>query len=152
MLQGYKALEFWRLREDFGLGSDLQRIQRDQLLMVGLVQKILKTGVLHSVSKTWSLINAISQAHALTTDAGLTPSRIVKIGRSLAGISRKSIQFVEVPTVDLSGQPELGGVRHVADHQAVRRYRARPRPAQDRQGRRQGQGQEARQGSRRPSW
>lgn len=105
VLKGYKALEFWRLREDFGLGSDLQRIQRDQLLMVGLVQKILKTGVLHSLSKTWSLINAISQAHALTTDAGLTPSRIVKIGRSLAGISRTSIQFVEVPAVTYPANP-----------------------------------------------
>ena len=50
VLKGYKALEFWRLRDGFGLGSDLQRIQRDQLLMVGLVQKILKTGVLHSLS------------------------------------------------------------------------------------------------------
>jgi LCP family protein required for cell wall assembly len=105
VLQGYKALQFWRLREDFGLGSDLQRIQRDQLLMVGLVQKILRTGVLHSLSKTWSLINAISSAHALTTDAGLTPARIVKIGRSLAGISKKSIQFIEVPTVTYPANP-----------------------------------------------
>jgi LCP family protein required for cell wall assembly len=105
VLQGYKALQFWRLREGFGLGSDLQRIQRDQLLMVGLVQKILRTGVLHSISKTYSLINAISQAHALTTDAGLTPGRIVKIGRSLAGISKTSIQFIEVPTVTYPPNP-----------------------------------------------
>jgi len=38
VLGGWKALMWWRLREDFGLGSDLQRIQRDQLLMVGMVQ------------------------------------------------------------------------------------------------------------------
>ena len=105
MLKGYKALQFWRLRDGFGLGSDLQRIQRDQLLMVGLVQKILKTGVLHSLSKTWAIINAISNAHALTTDAGLTPSRIVHIGRSLSGISKKSIQFIEVPTVTYPANP-----------------------------------------------
>jgi len=105
VLKGYRALQFWRLREGFGLGSDLQRIQRDQLLMVGLVQKILKTGVLHSLSKTWAIINAISSAHALTTDAGLTPGRIVTIGRSLSGISRKSIQFIEVPTVTYPPNP-----------------------------------------------
>ena len=99
VLKGKKALEFWRLREGFGLGSDLQRIQRDQLLMVGLVHKILNTGVLNSLPKTWSIINAISRSHALTTDAGLTPSRIVHIGRSLSGISKKSIQFIEVPTI-----------------------------------------------------
>ncbi len=98
-LYGYKALEFWRLREDFGLGSDLQRIQRDQLLMVGLVQRILKSGVLHSLTKTYSIISAIVRAHALTTDTGLTPSKILQIGSSLSGISRKSVQFVEVPTV-----------------------------------------------------
>src|SRR5258707_1856679 len=99
VLKGLKALEFWRLREDFGLGSDLQRIQRDQLLMVGLVQKILKTGVLHSLTKTWAIINDISKAHALTTDAGLTTGRIVTIARSVSGISRKNIQFIEDPTV-----------------------------------------------------
>jgi LCP family protein required for cell wall assembly len=105
VLKGYKALQFWRLREGFGLGSDLQRIQRDQLLMVGLVQKILKTGVLHDLKKTWAIINAISDAHALTTDAGLGPARMVRIGTSLAGISKKSIQFIEVPTVTYPSNP-----------------------------------------------
>jgi LCP family protein required for cell wall assembly len=105
VLKGWKALQFWRLRDGFGLNSDLQRIQRDQLLMVGLVQKILKTGVLHSLPKTWAIINAISETHALTTDTGLTPGRMVKIGASLAGISKKSIQFIEVPTVTYPANP-----------------------------------------------
>jgi LCP family protein required for cell wall assembly len=105
VLKGYKALEFWRLREDFGLGSDLQRIQRDQLLMVGLVQKILKTGVLHSLTKTWGIINAISRSRALTTDTGLTPGRIVHIARSVSGISRKNIQFIRVPVLDYPANP-----------------------------------------------
>ncbi len=105
VLKGYKALEFWRLREDFGMGSDLQRIQRDQLLMVGLVQKIFKTHVLNSLSKTWGIINDISKARALTTDAGLTTSRMVTIARSLAGISRKNIQFIEVPVVTYPANP-----------------------------------------------
>ncbi|MGI9007422.1 MAG: LCP family protein [Streptosporangiaceae bacterium] len=105
VLKGYKALEFWRLREDFGMGSDLQRIQRDQLLMVGLVQKIFKTRVLHSLSKTWAIINDISKAKALTTDAGLTTGRMVTIARGLAGISRKNIQFVEVPVVTYPANP-----------------------------------------------
>jgi LCP family protein required for cell wall assembly len=103
VLKGWKALQFWRLRDGFGLGSDLQRIQRDQLLMVGLVQKILKTGVLHSLSKTLGIVTAITDAHALTTDSGLTTDRLVQIARSLAGISKKSIQFIEVPTVTYPG-------------------------------------------------
>jgi LCP family protein required for cell wall assembly len=98
-LKGYRALEFWRLREDFGLSSDLQRIQRDQLLMVGVVHRILKTGVLHSLTKSYSIVSAIVRAHALTTDAGLTPTKILDIGRSMAGIHGGAIQFVEIPTV-----------------------------------------------------
>ncbi len=102
-LKGYKALEFWRLREGFGLSSDLQRIERDQLLMVGIVQRVLKTGVLHSVRKTFGIIQAIVKAHALTTDTGLTPQKILSIGTSMSGVSRKSVQFVEVPTITYPG-------------------------------------------------
>jgi LCP family protein required for cell wall assembly len=100
LLKGYKALEFWREREGLGQGSDLQRIQRDQLLMVSLVQKILKTRVLHSPSKTWGIIKDIVDAHALTTDTGLDPSTILHIATSLAGVSSKSVQFVKVPVID----------------------------------------------------
>jgi len=105
VLKGYKALQYWRLREGFGLGSDLQRIQRDQLLMISLVQKILKTRVLHSVSKTWGIISDIVKAHALTTDTGLSPDVILHIATSLANVSSKSIQFVEVPTIQYAPNP-----------------------------------------------
>src|SRR5262249_51644137 len=63
------------------------------------VQKILKTHILHSLPKTWAIINDIVQAHALTTDTGLTPGRIVQIARSVSGISRKNINFIRVPVV-----------------------------------------------------
>jgi LCP family protein required for cell wall assembly len=99
LIKGYKALEFWRLREGFGLGSDLQRIQRDQLLMVALVQKILHSHVLNSLSKVGSLIHAITATHALTTDTGLTQTKMVDIATNMAGISRKSVQFIEVPVI-----------------------------------------------------
>jgi len=102
-LKGYRALEFWRLREDFGYGSDLQRIQRDQLLMVGVVHRILKSGVLHSLTKSYSIVSDIVKAHALTTDSGLTPTKILDIGRSMAGIHGNAIQFVEVPTITYPG-------------------------------------------------
>jgi LCP family protein required for cell wall assembly len=103
LIKGLKALEFWRLREGFGLGSDLQRIQRDQLLMVGLVQRILKKKVLHSLSETYSIIKTITDAHALTTDSGLTPSQLLKIATSMSNISQKSIHFIEVPTATYPG-------------------------------------------------
>jgi LCP family protein required for cell wall assembly len=98
-IQGKVALDFWRLRDGFGLSSDLQRIQRDQLLMVALVQRILKMGVLHSYTRTLGILSAIVHSHALTTDSGLSPQRILTLALSLSGVSRKSVQFVEVPTV-----------------------------------------------------
>lgn len=103
LLKGYKALQYWRLREGYGLGSDLQRIQRDQLLMVSLVQKILHEHVLKSVSKTYAMIKDIVSAHALTTDTGLDQTKILHIVRSLAYVNKKAIQFVEVPTVPYTG-------------------------------------------------
>src|SRR5258708_5350687 len=105
VLKGLKALEFWRVRENFGLGSDLQRIQRDQLLMVGLVHKLLATGVLHSLTKLWAIVNDISKSRALTTDSGMTSGRIVTIARSVSGISRKNIQFIEVPVLTYPANP-----------------------------------------------
>jgi len=130
VLKGWKALAFWRLREDFGLGSDLQRIQRDQLLMVGLVHKILKTGVLHSLTKLWAIVNDISASHALTTDTGMTPGRIVKIARSVSGISRKNIQFIEVPTLTYTGNPnwvEFDTSKTTKLFAAIERDRALPK-------------------------
>jgi hypothetical protein len=61
--------------------------------------------VLHSLSKTFSIVNDISKAHALTTDAGLTTSRMVTIARGLAGINRKNIQFIEVPVLTYPANP-----------------------------------------------
>ncbi len=105
VIKGYKALEFWRLREGFGLGSDLQRIQRDQLLMVALVQQILRTHVLRSPTRSYTVVQDIVRAHALTTDTGLTPSRLLAIATSMSGISRQSVQFVEVPTIAYPANP-----------------------------------------------
>jgi len=98
--------------------------------MVGLVQKILKTGVLHSVGKTWAIINAISKAHALTTDDGLTLGRIVQVARSVSGISRKSIQFIEVPTVTYTSNPnwvEFDSSKTPQLFDAIARDRALPK-------------------------
>ena len=39
-IYGPQALAFWRARENLGMGSDLQRIQRDQFLMASLLQGI----------------------------------------------------------------------------------------------------------------
>lgn len=105
LIRGYQALQYWRLREGVGLGSDLQRIQRDQLLMVSLVQKVFSSHVLNSVSKSYGILKGVVQANALTMDTGLTPGRLLSIATGLSGLSMKTIQFVEVPTVPYPPNP-----------------------------------------------
>jgi LCP family protein required for cell wall assembly len=94
---GREALAFWREREAVGLGSDLQRIQRDQFLMASLVQGIEHSGLLNSPTK---MLNVIRDAtNALTTDTGLDQNAMLQIADSLRGLRSSSVQFVTAPNV-----------------------------------------------------
>ncbi len=94
---GPEALAFWRTREDLGDGSDLQRITRDQFLMVSLVQGIEHSGLLSSPSKTLKVVG--DAADAMTTDTGLDQNSMLQIADSLRGITSKSVQFVTAPNI-----------------------------------------------------
>ena len=100
-IYGSQALAFWRTREDLGEGSDLQRIQRDQFLMASLLQGIERSGLLTSTSKVSSVIGDV--ARAMTTDSGLTQSSMLRIAEGMRGLTSKSVQFIEVPTMTYSG-------------------------------------------------
>ncbi|HEY1621570.1 MAG TPA: LCP family protein [Streptosporangiaceae bacterium] len=103
-IYGSQALAFWRTREDLGMGSDLQRIQRDQFLMVALLQGIEKSGLLTSTTKLSKVIGDV--ADHMTTDKGLTLDTMLKIAQSMHGLSSKSVQFIEVPTVNYPENPD----------------------------------------------
>jgi LCP family protein required for cell wall assembly len=102
---GAQALAFWREREAVGLGSDLQRIQRDQFLMASLVQGIEKSGLLGSPSKLLSVVDATAKAKALAMDSGMTIDQVVRIAASMKGVGPGSVQFVEAPTVTYPANP-----------------------------------------------
>jgi LCP family protein required for cell wall assembly len=101
-VKGKMALAFWRIRENVGEGSDLQRIQRDQYLMASLVQGVEKSDILGSVTKVFSVVKDV--ASAMTTDMDL--NSMVSILGSVRDLSTKNIQFVQVPTVAYPGDPE----------------------------------------------
>jgi LCP family protein required for cell wall assembly len=101
---GREALAFWRTREDLGEGSDLQRIERDQFLMVSLLQGIEKSGLLTSTTKVTKVIGDV--AKNMTTDSGLDQSRMLSIAEGLRGLSSKSVQFIEVPTQTYQPNPD----------------------------------------------
>ncbi len=94
---GREALAFWRTREDLGEGSDTQRIQRDQYLMVALVQGMEHSGLLHSPSK---ILNVVRDAtNAMTTDTGLDQNAMLQIAESMDGLRSNSVQFITAPNI-----------------------------------------------------
>ncbi len=100
---GREALAFWRVRENIGLGSDLQRIQRDQFLMASLVQGIEHSGLLNSPAK---MLNVIRDATgAMTTDTGLDQNAMLQVAESLRGLRSSSVQFVTAPNVAYPPDP-----------------------------------------------
>jgi hypothetical protein len=86
---GAQALAFVRLRENIGNGSDLQRIQRQQLFLASAMQKIKQTNLLgdYNVMK--------DAAHAVTTDLSLTD--MLGIANSVKGIGTEAVRFISVP-------------------------------------------------------
>jgi LCP family protein required for cell wall assembly len=94
---GREALAFWRTREDLGDGSDLERIVRDQYLMVALVQGMEHSGLLHSPSKILKVVR--DATNAMTTDMGLDQNAMLQIAESLQGLSSSSVQFITAPNV-----------------------------------------------------
>jgi LCP family protein required for cell wall assembly len=92
---GREALAFWRTREGLGTGSDIQRITRDQYLMVALVQGMEHSGLLHSPSKILKVVR--DATNAMTTDTGLDQNAMLQIADSLSGIGSSDVQFITAP-------------------------------------------------------
>jgi LCP family protein required for cell wall assembly len=94
---GPQALAFWRTREDLGTGSDLERIERDQFLMVSLLHGIEHSGLLHSPSKILNVVRDASDA--MTTDDGLDQNTILQIGDTMRDINTSQVQFITAPNI-----------------------------------------------------
>ena len=91
IVYGAQALAFVRLRENIGDGSDLQRIQRQQIFLASAMQKIKQTNLLGDY-------NVIKDAaHAVTTDLGLT--QMLGIANSMKGLNTANVRFISVPVV-----------------------------------------------------
>jgi LCP family protein required for cell wall assembly len=122
---GPQALAFWRTREDLGDGSDLERITRDQYLMVSLVQGIEHSGLLHSPGKILSVVRDATDA--MTTDTGLDQNTMLQIAESMEGVKSSSVQFITAPNVPWPPdnnnvefeQPQAGELFSAIQHDTV---------------------------------
>jgi LCP family protein required for cell wall assembly len=99
---GTEALAFWRARY-IGEGSDLQRIRRDQFLMVSILQGVEHSDLLGSPSRMVSVIT--DAARSMTTDTGLGLPTMIGIIESLRHLPAGSVQFIELPTAPYPANP-----------------------------------------------
>jgi LCP family protein required for cell wall assembly len=96
VVQGDQALAFVRERH-IGLGSDLQRINRQQIFLASLAQRIKLSSSLSNPTKLYGLVHDV--ATSLTTDTGLTLTNMYAIANSLKGLSTSALQFIMAPVV-----------------------------------------------------
>jgi len=96
VVHGTQALAFVRERH-IGYGSDLQRINRQQIFLASLAQKVSQSSSLSAPTRLYGLVHDI--ASSLTTDSGLTLTDMYAIANSLKGLSTTALQFIMAPVV-----------------------------------------------------
>jgi LCP family protein required for cell wall assembly len=102
VVHGAQALAFVRERH-IGLGSDLQRINRQQIFLASLAQEVKQSSSLSNPAKLYTLVHDI--ASSLTTDTGLTFTDMYAIANSLKGLSTTALQFIMAPVVPYPPSP-----------------------------------------------
>jgi LCP family protein required for cell wall assembly len=102
VVHGTQALAFVRERH-IGLGSDLQRINRQQIFLASLAQRVKQSSSLTNPGKLYTMVHDI--ASSLTTDSGLTFNDMYAIANSLKGLSTNALQFVMAPVAPYPASP-----------------------------------------------
>jgi len=99
---GAEALAYWRVRY-IGVGSDLERIQRDQFLMASVAQKVKQTNLLSDPAQVFRVVRDI--AGSLTTDSGLNQTDMIALVQRLRSMPLRAVHFVQVPVVTYAPNP-----------------------------------------------
>lgn len=95
-VKGEDALAFVRVRHNIGDGSDISRINRQQLFLSSLIQEVSRSGLLRDPLRLWRVLNEASKS--LAADQAMTdPAGVVALASSLVGIRPKDITFVTLP-------------------------------------------------------
>lgn len=100
-LDGKDALGYVRTRKVLGDGSDLQRIERQQLFMSSMAQEATRTSLLLRPDRLYSFLDAATTS--MTADEGLGLKRMLSIARSVKDLDMEDLTFVTVPTEPYPG-------------------------------------------------
>ncbi|MGW4962759.1 LCP family protein [Nonomuraea sp. NPDC004186] len=96
VVSGEQALGYVRARYSLGDGSDLSRIQRQQVFLTKVLQAVTDGGLLTDPVKLNSFLLAATKA--VTLDDQLTLDRMVDIALSVKGLTTKELKGITVPT------------------------------------------------------
>ncbi|GAA2844594.1 hypothetical protein GCM10010517_00810 [Streptosporangium fragile] len=95
VLKGEQALGYVRARYSLGDGSDIGRIQRQQMFIASMVKKVMSGDTLTDPARLYSFLDAATSS--VTTDPGLTPSVMKDLAVSAQGLAAGQIHFITTP-------------------------------------------------------
>jgi LCP family protein required for cell wall assembly len=108
-VSGEDALAFVRVRHNIGDGSDISRINRQQIFLSSLIQEVTGSGLLTDPLRVWRVLSESSKS--IATDTALADSDgLLALAASLSGLRPKDISFVTLPWL-----PNADGATIVAD-------------------------------------
>jgi LCP family protein required for cell wall assembly len=96
VLDGKQALAFARARKTLGDGSDISRIDRQQVFLSSVVRTATSAGLLTNPVKLFEVLNSVTES--LTVDKALGSVDALKdLALSMQGLSPKDVKFMTVP-------------------------------------------------------
>lgn len=108
-VSGEEALSFVRVRHNIGDGSDISRINRQQIFLSSLIQEVTGSGLLTDPLRVWRVLSESSKS--IATDKALADSDgLLALAASVSGLRPKDVSFVTLPWL-----PNADGATIVAD-------------------------------------
>ncbi|MBX6169745.1 MAG: LCP family protein, partial [Thermobispora bispora] len=95
VLNGEQALGYVRARYTLGDGSDIGRIQRQQMFLASVAKKALSGDMLTDPATLYRFLDAVTKS--VTTDPGLDLNVMKDLALSLKDITADRIRFVTTP-------------------------------------------------------
>jgi LCP family protein required for cell wall assembly len=95
-VSGEDALAFVRVRHNIGDGSDISRINRQQLFLSSLIQEVTGSGLLRDPVRVWRVLEESSKS--IATDPAMADAKgIAALALSLSRLRPDDITFVTLP-------------------------------------------------------
>lgn len=94
-LKGEQALGYVRARYSLGDGSDIGRIQRQQMFIASMIKKVMSGETLTDPTRLFGFLDAATKS--VTTDPELTPGVMKDLATSAEGLAAGQIHFITTP-------------------------------------------------------